>query len=183
MKILDEKNVQRLAGLKKNREKYKDRLAEIALTSAQPSLTDLENGRDVFSNGYLDDVESTSGRVPVYKVDPAMAELCKKDKPQWILIGWWWAPHEAVEKHLHESIINNFNFDYVYNFFFDSEKVKGQRYQPLRSPLTKETVKVNEPSEASRNYLADKNVFFFEDFSTTEIGKKPVGWQTKLGAD
>ena len=28
--------------------------------------------------------------------------------------------------HLHESILNNFNFDYVYNYFFNPEKVKGQ---------------------------------------------------------
>lgn len=183
MKYLDEKIERFNTGLKKNREKYKDRLGEIALTGTQPSLNDLDNGRDIFSNGYLSDTESTSGKVPVYKVDAAMAELCKKDKPQWILVSWWWSPNNSVEKYMHESIINNFNFDYVYNFFFDPEKVKGQAYKPLRLPLYKETVVVTEASEASKKNTADKNIHFFEDFSTTGIGKKPIGWQAKLGSD
>lgn len=183
MKVLDDKNEKRLAGLKNIKEKYRNRLGEIALTNAQPSLTDIETGRDVFSNGYLTDAESTSGRVPVYKIDPAMAELCKKDKPQWILISWWWAPNQPVEKHLHESIIDNFNFDYVYNFFFDPEKVKGQQYKPLRSPSYKEAVVVSDASEISKRNSADKSIFFFEDFSTTAIGKKPNGWNSKLNYD
>ncbi len=130
LKALDEKNGRFLAGLKGNREKYKDRLGEIALTSEQPSLYDLENGRDVFSSGYLTDPEETSGRVPVYKVDPVMAELCKNDIPQWILVSWIWSPTTAVEKHMHESIIRHFNFDYVYNFFFNPVAVKGKKYMP-----------------------------------------------------
>ena len=183
MKVLDDKKEKRLSNLKKTKEKYKDRLEEIALTGSQPSLTDLDNGRDVFSNGYLSDAESTSGRIPIYKIDPAMAELCKKDKPQWILVSWWWSPNNPVEKYMHESIISNFNFEYVYNFFFDPEKVKGQAYKPLRSPLYQETVAVTEASEVSKKNTADKNIHFFEDFSTTGIGKKPIGWQAKLGSD
>jgi hypothetical protein len=112
-----------------------------------------------------------------------MAELSRKDKPQWILISWDYYPGEndLVSKHQHESIINNFNFDYVYNFFFDQEKVKGRPYKPLRSPLYKEAVVVSEASEASKKTTADKNVHFFEDFSTTAIGKKPIGWRTQYG--
>jgi hypothetical protein len=177
---LDQKNEKRISYLKQTKEKYKNRLGEVALTNAQPSLTELETGRDVFSNGYLTDAESTSGRVPVYKIDPVMAELCKKDKPQWILISWWWTPNQPVEKHMHESIINNFNFDYVYNFFFDPEKVKGQQYKPLRSPSYKEAVVATDAPETSKRNKADNSIFFFEDFSTTEIGKKPIGWNSKL---
>lgn len=180
---LNEKNEKRIANLKLIREKYKDRLGEPALVSAQPSINDLENGNDIFSNGYLSDPESTSGRVPVYKIDPAMAALGKTDKPQWILISWWWAANDPAEKYLHESIINNFNFDYVYNFFFDPGKIKGQQYRPLRSPLIKETVTVTEASEASKKNTADQNIFFFEDFSTTVPGKTPIGWKSKLNSD
>jgi hypothetical protein len=82
--------------------------------------------------------------------------------------------------HLHESIINNFNFDYVYNYFFDPEKVKGQPYKPLRSPGYQEAVVNNPASEASKKNASDKNVHFFEDFSQSAIGKKPNGWQTRL---
>lgn len=183
MKYLDEKNEKRKASLKSIKEKYKDRLEETALTNAQPSVQDLDNGRDVFSNGYLTDPESTSGRVPVYKIDPAMAELCKTNHPQWILISWWWAPNNPVENYMHESIINNFNFAYVYDFFFDPEKVKGQPYKPLRSPSFRKAVTVNEASEESKKNSADQNTFFFEDFSTTTVGEEPIGWKSKLNSD
>ncbi len=181
LKYLDEKYEKRKAGLEKNKEKYKRRLDELALMQAQPTLHDLDGGKDVFSNHYLTDTESTAGRIPVYKVDPAMAELCKKDKPQWILVGWWWAPNDVTEKNLHESIIYNFNFSYLYNFFFDPEKIKGQTYKPLRSPSFKEAVVITESSEAAKKNKGDANIYFFDDFSATGIGQKPVGWRAKLG--
>lgn len=181
IKYLNEKNDRLVAGLKAHREKYKDRLSEPAMTSAQPSINDLDNGRNLFSNGYLTDAESDAGRFPVYKIDSVMAARCKQDKPQWILVSWWWSPNNVVERHQHESIINNFNFDYVYKFFFEPEKVKGLSYKPLRSPYYKEAVIVTEASELSKKNASDKNIYFFEDFSTTGIGKKPIGWQANLG--
>ena len=183
VKQLDEKIRRYSDGLNKNKEKYKNRLGELATTAAQPSLNDLDTGRDLFSAGYLTDTESISGRLPVYKVDPAMAELCKKDKPQWILISWNYSPNYPIEKHQHESIIYNFNFDYVYNFFFNPEKVKGQPYKPLRSPLYKEAVVVAAASATATKNVADKNIHFFEDFSTTAVGKTPIGWKTNLAQD
>ena len=180
---LNGRNEKRIANLNLTKEKYKDRQGEPALVSAQPSISDLENGKDIFSNGYLSDPESTSGRVPVYKIDPVMAELCKTDKPQWILISWWWAPNDPTQKHMHESIINNFNFDYAYNFFFNPEKVKDLPYKPLRSPSVKEAVVVTEASEASKKNAADNTNFFFEDFSTTGVGKTPIGWRSKLNSE
>ncbi len=183
VKQLDEKVERHRYGLKMNREKYKHRLSEPATTSVQPGLNDLDNGRDLFSAGYLTDPESTAGRVPVYKVDPAVAELCKKDKPQWILVSWDYSPNDPIDKHQHESIINNFNFDYVYNFFFYPEKVRGQPYKPLRSPFVNEVVVAAAASEASKKNVTDKDTHFFEDFSTTPNGKKPIGWHTNLASD
>jgi hypothetical protein len=182
MNYLQQRKERMTTGLIKTRERYRNRLDELAMTSSQPSLLDLEFS-DVFSNGSLTDRESTSGRVPVYKIDSAMAEGCKKDKPQWILISWWWSPNDPVEKHMHESIINNFNFEYVYNFFFDPEKVKGQPYKPLHSPNSKEALVITEASEATHRNMADKSIHFFEDFSTTGIGKKPIGWKANLVLD
>ncbi len=98
-------------------------------------------------------------------------------------MSWWWAANNPVEKHLHESIINNFNFDYVYNFFFSPEKVKGQPYKPLRSPLYKEAVVVTEASDVNKKSKADLSTFFFEDFSTSGIGTKPIGWNSKLNSE
>jgi hypothetical protein len=136
MKSLDEQIARLKTGLKLNREKYKNRLQETALLSAaQPLITDLDNNRDVFTSQYLTDTEKGYEKYPVYKIDSAMAELCKKDKPQWILIAW---EHDHIyrdiEEQQHRAILNNFNFEYVYNFFFDPEKVKGKPYQPLKKP-------------------------------------------------
>lgn len=183
IKYLDAKIERLTSGLKKNKEKYKNRLSELALTEAQPGLMDLDTDRDIFSNGYLTDTESTSGRYPVYKVDPVVAELCKKDKPQWILVSWEYYPGDRHEQQQHEAIINNFNFDYVYNFFFAPEKVKGQPYKPLRSPVFKEAVVVTTASAASKKNAADSNIHFFDDFSTNAIGKTPLGWRGQVSAN
>jgi len=180
---LDEKMERIRSGLEGNREKYKNRLDEPALTSPQPSISSLANGRDIFTNIDLAEEGSVSGRVPVYMMDPAITELCKQDKPQWILVSWQYYPGDIVEKHQHDAIINNFNFEYVYNFFFAPEKVKGQPYKPLRDPAFKEAVIVNEASDASKRSTADNNIHFFEDFSTTAIGKKPLGWTARAATD
>ncbi len=168
--------------LAKLREKYKTRLSEPAyLYNTGFELITLANGYDIFA-GYKVDEQSPpiKKKNPVYKVDPAIQALCKTDKPQWIYMYWNGALFDPVEKHMHESIINNFNFDYVYNFFFDPEKVKGQPYKPLRSPLFKEAVVVTAASEASKKNSADKNIYFFEDFSSTAIGKSPTNWKCNL---
>jgi hypothetical protein len=183
VKELDGKVERFRLGLKNNREKYKNRLDELAMTDSQPSLMDLDNGRDIFSNGYLTDHESTTGRLPVYKIDPVMAELCKKDKPQWILITWDYWVADRLEQQQHEAIVNNFNFDYVYNFFFAPEKIKGQPYRPLRSPGFKEAVVVTEASAASKKNTGDKNIHLFDDFSTSAINKAPLGWRAGMNVN
>ncbi len=182
MKLLNEK-VQRFKdGLQANKDKYKNRLGEPALTKAQPSIIDLENARDVFTGSYLDETQPDSDLVPVYKVDPTVAELCKKDKPQWILVSWDYYPStDPVQNQQHDAVINNFNFTHVYNFFFYPEKVKGKPYKPLRSPTYKEVVETKAASAANKRNNADARIHFFEDFSTTAIGKQPLGWKAKMG--
>lgn len=64
--------------------------------------------------------------------------------------------------------------------FLNLKKIKGQAYKPLRSPSFKEAVVVSGASEASKKISTDKSIFFFEDFSTTSIGKKPTGWEAKF---
>ena len=171
--------------LVKLREKYQNRINEPAyLHNAGFELIDLANGYDIFTGNKVEEQSSPIKKTnPVYKVDAAVQALCKTDKPQWIYMYWTCQINQPMEKHQHESIINNFNFDYVYNFFFDPEKVKGQPYKPLRSPSYKEAVVVSEASGASKKNGIDKSIHYFEDFSSTSIGKKPIGWQTKLSHD
>ncbi len=127
--------------LVKLKERYKTRLNEPAyLHKGQFVLMDLANREDIFSGGRMEDPALPVKKInPVYKVDPAAQALSKPDKPEWIYMHWPWfsnwgnprLTYDPTDKHMHESIINNFNFDYVYNFFFDPEKVKGQPYKPL----------------------------------------------------
>jgi hypothetical protein len=135
----------------------------------------------MFDNKDIYGKEGIHTTFPILKVKKKTLALCKTDQPQWLVIRWTMSmPNQPYNIHLHESILNNFNFDYVYNFFFDPEKVKGQSYKPLRSPSYKEAVVITETSEASKKNADDKNIFFFEDFSTTALGKKPIGWQATL---
>ncbi|MEO5562819.1 MAG: hypothetical protein ABIR18_05270 [Chitinophagaceae bacterium] len=177
MKYLNDKNEKRIQCLKNNKEKYKNRVQETAeIFTTEPDAM-LENYPDVFEGN------GGSLKLPVYKIDPSIVMLCKKDQPQWVVVTWTASINDPIGKQLHDAVINNFNFEYVYNFFFDPEKVKGQAYKPLRSPVSKEAVVTTVASEASKKNTGDKNVHFFEDFSTTSIGKKPGGWRSSLATD
>ncbi|HLO82105.1 MAG TPA: hypothetical protein VK166_14150 [Chitinophagaceae bacterium] len=129
-----EKYDRRIAAFQRLREKYKDRLLEkAAIYSPQPSIY-LENstGVDVFEG-----ISAAEPKIPVYKYDPAKAALSKTDNPQWIVIAWeaeGVANADPAGLHMHQSILDNFDFDYVYNYFFYPEKVKGIAYKPLHSP-------------------------------------------------
>lgn len=177
-----QKNLARL------KEKYKNKwndIAELQLSGTQITLHSFVNATegydDMFDNKDIYGKEGIQTTFPILKVKKTTLALCKTDQPQWIVIRWTMSmPNQPYNIHLHESILNNFNFDYVYNFFFDPEKVKGQSYKPLRSPSYKEAVVITETSEASKKNADDKNIFFFEDFSTTALGKKPIGWQATL---
>ena len=185
-------SVENFATAKKNlvrlKEKYKSKwndIAELQLSGTQISLQSFVNANqgdyDMFDNKDIYGKEGINTTFPILKVKKSTLELCKTDQPQWLVIRWTMSmPNQPYNVHLHESILNNFNFEYVYNFLFDPEKVKGQTYKPLRSPSLKEAPVITAASETTQKIAADATVFFYEDFSTTAIGKKPIGWQTKF---
>jgi hypothetical protein len=179
LKSLNGKYDNAKATLSRLKEKYKNRLHEFAY-GTNFSIITLANGQDVFTSGS----EKFDKTIPVYRVDPQLEPLCKTDKPQWIMIKWFGGGYNDPSfKHLHESIINNFDFDYAYNFFFDPEKVKGKKYQPRRSPVFEEKSVVTEKSADAKKMEADASVFYFEDFSSTSVGQKPNGWKSEMNAD
>jgi hypothetical protein len=124
----------RIAAFQRLKDKYRSRLQEPAvISSAQPSIY-LENSstEDIFEGSGAKD-----RKVSVYKYDPAKLALSKTDKPQWIVIAWeaeGVANADPAGLHMHRSILDNFDFDYVYNYFFYPEKVKGLYYKPIHSP-------------------------------------------------
>ena len=54
----------------------------------------------------------------------------------------YWTAHltNPISLSLHEAILNDVDFQYIYDYFFDPGKVKGQPYKPLRSPSFTETI-------------------------------------------
>ena len=175
MGYLNTNHEKRVAVLKSNKEKYKDRLQETAEIWTHATDVLLENYPDVFEgNG------GTPTRLPVYTIDPRVIELCKTDAPQWIVMYWTAHLNDPISLNLHNAILNNVDFQYIYDYFFDPDKVKGQPYTPLRSPSFTETVVVGKPSEAATKNAADPAVVFFEDFSSSAVGKKPLNWRSTL---
>ena len=87
-----------------------------------------------------------------------MAALCKTGGPQWIVVTWTAQLNDPTIKRLHDAVINNFNFEYLYNYFFAPEKVKGQSYAPLRNPAATEPVATTAASASSKARAADPNV-------------------------
>ena len=175
MGYLNTNHEKRLAVLKSNKEKYSARLQETAeIWTEEPDVL-LENYPDVFEgNG------GTPTRLPVYTFDPRVVELCKTDAPQWIVMYWTAHLNDPISLSLHNAILNNFNFQYIYDYFFDPDKVKGQPYKPLRSPSFTEAVVAGKASEAATKNAADPAVVFFEDFSSSPVGKKPLNWHSTL---
>ncbi len=127
---VDARYQKRVNALRNARLKYEGRQQETAeVTKLQPDVM-LENNPDVFG-----DAAAASHKFPVYKVDPSTAALAKSDRPQWILVSWDGNINtDPVAKHLRDAILNNFNFEYLYDFVFNPEKVKGQPYKPQRTP-------------------------------------------------
>lgn len=165
------------------KEKYRNRMDEPAYARFM-TLSDLNNGTDIFTGSKVNEPGQPDKSMPLLRIRPEFEAGCKTDKPQWITIKWWGgAMNEDAFKHMHESIANNFNFDYVYNFFFDPQKVKGMPYRPLRSPSFSEQVPVAEKSERSISMAADPSVLLYEDFSSTPAGKMPTGWTSGLNVN
>jgi hypothetical protein len=168
-------HAKRLAVLKSNKEKYSARLQETAEIWTQEPGPLLENYADVFEgNG------GTPRRLQVYAIDPRMIELSKTDAPQWIVMYWTAHLNDPISLSLHEAILNNVDFQYIYDYFFDPAKVKGQPYKPLRSPSFTETVVASKPSATAAKNAADPAVVFFEDFSSSAVGTKPLNWKSTL---
>jgi len=172
---VDRRQAKRVAALAVSRERYKTRLQEVAeIESTSPDIA-LENRADAF-------LGTGSGplRIPVYKVDPAMAELCKTGGPQWVVVSWTAQLNDPTIKRLHDAVVNNFNFEFLYDSFFTPEKVKGRSYAPLHNPAATEPAATTAASASSTARAADPNVHFFDDFSTTPVGKAPIGWKSTL---
>lgn len=170
----DELYKRRIKALTSQKEKYKNRLAEKATIYTEQPSVHLENTPDLFEGNGGSDM-----KIPVYKYDPARIALTHSDIPQWITISWGGGEmQDETFKNLHSSMLNNVNFDYIYNYFFDQEKNKNQPYKPVRVPVTSEKISLLNESAKSEKIKKEPGLIFFDDFSTTIPGKAPVNWNS-----
>ncbi len=173
MTSVEERTAKRREVLQANRVKYQSRLQEVAeISTLEPDIM-LEHFPDVFEGK-----GDSRMRLPVYTVDAATRERCKSDTPQWVVVSWSAELHDPVSKHLYDAVLNHFNMEYLYNRFFYPEQVKGLSYAPLR-PARTETVPAA-ASAISKTLAAAPGVFFFDDFSSTPVGKSPLNWRSSL---
>lgn len=109
------------------RQKYRDSLAEPAqINDMQYRIYTFDSPDDPFQGKKL---------YPLYKFNPETYRLCKTDRPQWITISFEIPQREELAtKKIWDAMTENFNYEYVYNYFFDPQKVKGKSYQPRHAP-------------------------------------------------
>lgn len=173
---------QALKNLSLLKEKYKDRLNEPAVLFAWsgPSFTDFLNASD--SNPttlFVEDWYQQKPGFPVYRYTKEAIEASKKDKPLWVAITWQaQKPNSLVKGYeLHRAMQRYFNYDYVYDYFFNPEKVKGKSYTPDNAGEQKsrlQQLQKNNTGGVTKDLPA--GVFFTEDFSANADGSRPTRW-------
>ena len=163
------------------REKHKGTLNEPAvLRTMQPTMYSFEINPDPFV--IIKYEEISKQYFPVYKIEPAVLEQCKTDQPQWIAVSF---PYETKEDgnqlyEMYRSLTDHFNYDFVYNYFFDPEKIKGKPYKPANE----EQLNARLNGYRKTSYVQEKtpikplpaNVYFMDDFTGNADGSKPTGW-------
>jgi hypothetical protein len=166
-------------GIRKWLEVYKDHLNEPALVNhLQPTINDFYGDTDPFRKSIADPVH------PVYKIPRETIEKCKSDKPQWIATYVYYENKEKGNQlyEMYRSMTENLNYDYIYNYFFDPEKVKGKPYTPANEEQLKArldgyrkkiTAAINPVVTAPSSH---PDAFFFDDFSTSNEGSNPANW-------
>lgn len=173
-KLPQEYVAQELKKIAVAKERLKNRLAEPVQFTGEEEYYDPTN----ISNGNKNKAEIYE----LYQLSAEVLASMKKDKPLWLNITIRRQPGYLTMYDFYQSFCKNFNFEYVYNYFFEPDKVKNIAYTPLYTPL-----KVLPPRKFSSERSAEwktakenKTVIFFEDFSGNTLGGEPVDWYSKL---
>ncbi len=169
--------------LQKLRDKYRGALDVPAEMNHSNGIwmSNFETYNDIFDTEDAERLKrNTYG---IYTYEDGVLQKSKQDQPLWICISWKPADiqYNPYEREIHRSMITHFNFDYVYDYFFNPERVKNKPYTILNKDQQKahlasyKSKKENKPAVA-KNLPA--NVYFFDDFSGNRAGEKPQGWFT-----
>lgn len=164
------------------KEKYKNSLQEDALLKdMQPSM---------YSFDYSDPFQLSQNDIswkryyPLYKLTGSVLEKLKLPQPQWITVS---LPYETRESgnqlyEMYTAITEHINYDYIYNYFFNPDKVKGIAYTPSNEAALNARLDAYRKKNRSGNtaVLNTNNwpagAFFFDDFSSGNEGGDPANW-------
>lgn len=171
---------------KSNLEKLKKQYSSSLLEPAEISdangieMINIFNGDNIFAEDDLVKKQNTYG---MYTYEDEVLEKSKKDQPLWVCISWKPTDmqYSAYEREIHRSMTTHFNFDYVFDYFFQPKNVQHKSYTILNESLQKELLALNDKKAGNRlpvNKSLAAGVYFFDDFSENSIGDKPRNWYT-----
>ncbi len=134
------------------------------------------NGDAIFAEESWVKKQNTYG---IYTYNDGVLEKSKKDQPLWICISWKPADNQYApyEREIHRSMVAHFNFDYVFDYFFQREVASRGPYTILNGEIQKAhlaSYRKKEKATVARRLPA--NMYFLEDFAGTAVGEKPGGW-------
>ncbi|RYY54931.1 MAG: hypothetical protein EOO09_12425 [Chitinophagaceae bacterium] len=166
-----------LATIDKLRKAYAGKLEQPAETRyMQPTLWNFKNESD-------DLFDTREYAYPVYKITAEVLQACQTAQPQWIAV---WYPYHGSESgnslyEMNRSLLENINYDYLYDYFFNPAKVNGASYKPadeagLQTRLTAYRNKYKGSGTTQKAVAKTANVLFADDFASAGIGSKPTGW-------
>lgn len=181
IKDLDEKLYpQCIKNLNAVKDKYKDKLNEPAVLYyfTGPSFSDFTSTSSLPVIFVEDWYQKISG-YPVYRYTKEAIESSKRDKPLWIAVTWQpKKPNTGAQAYeVHRAMLRYFNYDYVYDYFFNPEKVKGKTYIPTNAEEQQARIR-----QLRKHYAVDEKkplqqgIFFADDFSANDDGSRPAGW-------
>jgi hypothetical protein len=169
------------ANLEKLRDKYQGALGIPAEMTHSNGIwmSDFETYKDIFDT--KDANRFNNNTYGIYTYEENVLQRSKQDQPLWICISWKPTDiqYNAFEREIHRSMTTHFNFDYVYDYFFNAEKVKGKAYTILNTDQQVAhlaSYKKRKESNATVSGNRASNLYFFDDFSGNRAGETPIGW-------
>lgn len=168
------------------RKKHIATLNEPAVINAlQPTMESFDTDPDIFDLNTWAGAQPLKHTYPVYKMDVATIEKARSATPLWIALSFPFQTKADRTKayEIYRALTENFNYAYVYNYFFSPEKVKGIAYTPVdpeglkarldgyRNKYKKEAIVT-----IAKNEKLQAGSLLYDNFSKDAPGTKPAGW-------
>jgi hypothetical protein len=118
-------------GIHQLRNKYKNTLEEPAVVNnAEITIRSFTLNDDPFA--ITASQKQWKQYYTVHQYTKELLDKCRTDKPQWIAISFPYVTKERGNQlfEMYKTMSENFNYEYVYNYFFNQEKIKGMTYKP-----------------------------------------------------